>query len=453
MLRSLLSKGATLPSRLRAQAALLRRDPQAFALNLMQVTHPALFRKRLIDIMNPAPLHLRVDPSLAGNRLNVLNPGLSAEGMTGGPNTILNLAVRIARTGIPVRLVTTVSPSEVSEAWLRTHLAELLGGDIPDMPIATASVAAAPLTVGPDEIFMATHWTTAQQLKPVLPQMRVRQFLYMLQEFEAGFYAWSSNYALALETYGMDFWPITNERLLAEHFFAQAVGRFADPEFRERLTTFEPAIDSRVFHPSTGQATPQRRRLLFYARPSNHRNLFGIGLEALRLASEDPAMAEWELLAIGGRGGVPEIALAGGHVLRPATWRGYVAYGDQLRDADVLLAPMLSPHTGYPALEMAACGGIAVTNVFSVKTFAALSALSDNIVATEATVEGMAAGVLRAVRMVNSTDSPRQGSLNLPNDWAETLDPAATRLAKVMRRLAAVPSGQSHEPALSARTF
>jgi hypothetical protein len=32
--------------KLRAQAALLRRDPQAFAVNLMQVTHPALFRER-----------------------------------------------------------------------------------------------------------------------------------------------------------------------------------------------------------------------------------------------------------------------------------------------------------------------------------------------------------------------------------------------------------------------
>ncbi|MGG5887022.1 hypothetical protein ACLF3G_07750 [Falsiroseomonas sp. HC035] len=419
--------------KLRAQAALLRRDPQAFAVNMMQVTHPSLFRERLVDIMNPVPMHVRVDPSLGGAmRLNVLNPALSKEGMTGGPNTILNLAVRVARQGIPVRLITTVKPGGVSADWLRHHLAELVGGEIPEIAVETAAVEASPLVVGPGEAFMATHWTTAQQLKPILPRMNSAKFIYMLQEFEAGFYAWSSNHALALETYGMDFWPVTNENLLAEYFFRTGHGRFADPGFRERSIAFDPAIEDRVFHPPTAPWPPGPKTLLFYARPSNHRNLFGLGLEALRRAAADPAFAGWRMLAIGGRGGVPDLPLANGHVLRPAPWRGYLAYADQLREADVLLAPMLSPHTGYPALEMAACGGVAVTNAFSVKTIEVLEGLSPNIVATEATVEGMAAGLVRAAGLVNA-GRPRDGVLNLPRDWAEALDPAARRVAEVLR--------------------
>ncbi|MDP3415276.1 hypothetical protein [Falsiroseomonas sp.] len=419
--------------KLRAQAALLRRDPQAFAANLMQVTHPALFCERLIDIMNPVPMHVRVDHSLGSfMRLNVLNPALSREGMTGGPNTILNLAVRVARHDIPVRLITTVKPGSVSAEWLRHHLAELVGGEIPEIAVETAAVQASPLVVGPGEAFMATHWTTAQQLKPVLPLMRSQSFIYMLQEFEAGFYAWSSNHALALETYGMDFWPVTNENLLAEYFFRTGHGRFADPGFRERSIAFDPAIESRVFHPPAQPRADGPKTLLFYARPTNHRNLFGLGLEALRRASADPAFAGWQMLAIGGRGGVPELPLSNGHVLRPAPWRGYLAYADQLRAADMLLAPMLSPHTGYPALEMAACGGLAVTNAFSVKTVAVLEGLSPNIVATEATVEDMAAGLVRGAAMVNA-GRPREGTLNLPRDWAEALDPTAQRVAEVLR--------------------
>jgi hypothetical protein len=252
--------------KLRAQAALLRRDPQAFAVNMMQVTHPGLFRERLVDIMNPVPMHVRVDASLGtAMRLNVLNPALSKEGMTGGPNTILNLAVRVARQGIPVRLITTVNAGGVSADWLRTHLAELVGGEIPEIGVETAALEASPLLVGPDEAFMATHWTTAQQLKPVLPRMRSQQFIYMLQEFEAGFYAWSSNHALALETYGMDFWPVTNENLLAEYFFRTGHGRFADPAFRERSIAFDPAIESRVFHPPARPPQPGPKTLLFYA--------------------------------------------------------------------------------------------------------------------------------------------------------------------------------------------
>ncbi len=432
----MIEKLKALPGKVKAQAALLRRDPQAFANNLMQVTHPELFRERLVDIMNAVPMYVRVDPALGGLRLNILNSALTASGMTGGPNTIVNLAVRIARAGVPVRLVTTVQAEGIDAAWLRAHLTELVGGEIPDIPIETASDAAAPLAVGPGEVFMATHWTTAQQLKPVLPSMRVKQFLYMLQEFEAAFYAWSSNHALALETYGMDFWPVANEGLLAEHFFAQQVGRFADPAFHERVTVFEPAIESRVFRPPAGDSPPRPKRLLFYARPSNHRNLFGLGLEALRVASADPAFAGWEMLAIGGRGGVPELPLEGGHVLRPAEWRGFLAYAEQLREADVLLAPMLSPHTGYPALEMAATGGLAVTNAFSVKTVRVLEGLSDNIFASEATVEGMSASLVAAARAVNDRRA-RTASLRMPRDWADSLDPAASRLVDVMRGLAA----------------
>ena len=428
-----------LPRKLKAQAKLLRRDPQAFANNLMQVTHPGLFRERLVDIMNALPMHIRVDPALKGLRLNILNSALTANGMTGGPNTIVNLAVRIARAGVPVRLVTTVPAENVSAAWMKSHLSELVGGEIPDIPIETAADAAVPLVVGPDEVFMATHWSTAQQLKPVLARMRVKQFLYMLQEFEAAFYAWSSNHALALETYGMDFWPVVNESLLADYLFDERVGRFADAGFRERLTVFEPAIESRVFRPPTGPAQERPRRLLFYARPSNQRNLFGLGLEALRHASADPAFAGWELLAIGGRGGVPELPLEAGHVLCPAEWRGYLAYAEQLREADIILAPMLSPHTGYPALEMAATGGLAVTNTFRNKTVGVLEGLSANIIGTEATIEGMAAGLVRAARQVNDGRA-RTASLNLPRDWAGSLDPAAGRLAGILRGLAPSPS-------------
>lgn len=84
---------------------------------------------------------------------------------------------------------------------------------------------------------------------------------------------------------------------------------------------------------------------------------------------------------MGSRGSLPPITLAPGKVLTPAPWADYAGYGRQLRDADVLLCPMLSPHTSYPVLEMAASGGLAVTNTHATKTAAALRALSANIVA------------------------------------------------------------------------
>lgn len=426
-----------LPGKVSAQLRLLRRDPEAFGRNLLQFTNSALFEQRLLDVMNAVPMHVRVEHDAPGlPHLNVLNPALTPDGMTGGPNTIINLALRIARQGVPVRLVTTVSTSTMDPAWFRTHAAQLLGdANPPEVPIVSATEAGRPLVIGANDVFLATHWTTAQQVKSVLPRMAVPQFFYMLQEFEPAFYAWSSNYALALETYGLDFWPIFNEALLADHMLGQDVGRLADPALRARATIFEPAIEERLFHPPATGAR-QSKRMLFYARPTNTRNMFGLALMALRRASEDPAFEGWEFLSIGGRGSVPPLALAGRHRLEPAPWMDYAGYARSLREADVLLCPMLSPHTSYPVLEMAASGGLSVTNTFANKTRRALEALSDNIVAREPTVEAMAEGLVEAARRSNSGPRP-SASIRLPRDWATTLDPAARRVATLFAGLSA----------------
>jgi hypothetical protein len=419
-----------LPRKAVEHLGLLRRDPERFGRNLLQFTDPELFQQRLIDVLDAVPMHVTVNPAAPGPpHLNVLNSALTRSGMTGGPNTIINLALRIARRGVPIRLVTTVATSTLDPAWFRAHAIQLVGDpNLPDVPIVTAADPTRPLIVGPHDVFLATHWTTAQQLKAVLPHMGVRQFFYMLQEFEAAFYAWSSNHALALETYGLDFWPVFNEALLANYMMSQDVGRLADPAMRDRATIFEPAIEERLFHPPTAPTPARSKRLLFYARPTNTRNMFGLGLMALRRASADPAFAEWQFVAIGGRGSVPPMALQNNHVLRPEAWMDYEGYARSLREADVLLCPMLSPHTSYPVLEMAASGGLSVTNTFATKTRDELEKLSDNIVATEPTVEGMAAGLVAAAQRVNAGRVPT-ASIKMARDWAETLDPAAERLA------------------------
>ena len=430
----------SLPRRLLGNLALLRRDPVRFAGNLLQLTNPALFEERLIDLLYDVPMHVRFDAGLGGPlRLNVLDSAWAPSTMTGGPNTVINLAYRVARQSVAVRLVSTVERSLIDPAWLHGHAAALVGGaELPEVGIASAADPGQPLQLGPNDVFLATHWTTALQLKAVLPMMPVREFFYMLQEFEPGFYAWSSNYARAVETFGMDFWPVINEAMLADFLLSQPLGRLHDPATRDRAVVFEPAVDGALFHPGAAEGQALPKRLLFYARANSTRNLFGLGLTALRQAAADPAFAGWEFLSIGSRGSVPDLPLSGGHVLRRAPWMDYAGYGDLLRQAGVLLCPMLSPHTSYPVLEMAACGGLSVTNTFATKTAAGLTALSDNIMAADATVEGLAAGLLDAARRVNA-GAPRRASLNMAREWGAALDPAALRVAEVARTLLQQP--------------
>jgi hypothetical protein len=173
---------------------------------------------------------------------------------------------------------------------------------------------------------------------------------------------------------------------------------------------------------------------LFYARPTNPRNMLGIGVDALRAAAAHPAFAgrEWEFLAIGSRGSLPPLDIAPGRRLLPAPWADYRGYAAQLREADILLCPMLSPHTSYPVLEMAAAGGLAVTNSFATKTAAALRAISDNIVAAPPTREGFEAALIEAAERV-AAGRDRSAVLNLPADWGAALDGTAARMAEAFR--------------------
>jgi hypothetical protein len=305
----------------------------------------------------------------------------------------------------------------------------------PTLTVAPAIDRANPLQIGANDVFLATHWTTAQQVKTVLPRMNVRRFFYLIQDFEPGFYAWSSNHALALETYALDFVAVFNERFLFDYLIEQRPGRFADPAFAAQSLVFDPAIDSALFHPPTTVRSGPKR-LLFYARPTNPRNMLGLGLNALRIATADPVFSgdTWEFVAIGSRGSLPEITLRPNQILRAAPWADYAGYGRQLRNADILLCPMLSPHTSYPVLEMAASGGIVVTNSFGPKTPDRLRAISENIVAVKPTVEGLAAGLIDAAgRIVAGHD--RQAPLNLPRDWNSALTGTAERMTALFSEM------------------
>jgi len=423
--------------KIRNHLYMLKNDPEKFGANLLQLTNPLRFQEKLVDVMIAAPLHVRVDQALRDvPTLNVLQPILSPSIMTGGPNTVVNLAFWVARLGIQVRIVTTKAAPESDPNWFWRHLA-LVTGEAerpPTLSIVSATDQSQPLAIGPRDVFLATHWTTAQQVKTQLPKMEVKRFFYLIQDFEPGFYAWSSNYALAMETYSLDHVGVFNERFLFDYLVAQGAGRYTNPEFAAKGLVFEPAIDRANFHPLTEPRADGKRRLLFYARPGNPRNMLGLGLNALRAAAAKSAFQqdEWEFLAIGGGGALPPIPIGHGIVLKPAPWADYAGYGRLLRESDILLCPMLSPHTSYPVLEMAASGGITVTNCFGNKTRAKLEEISANIIGAPATEEGLTDALIEAAIRVRSrvdTNSP----FNLPVDWKSSLSNTAEQMAIIFR--------------------
>ena len=381
-------------------------------------------QRAVTDLLTPAePLNIRLDPALAAKpRLNVLLPGLAMHCMSGGPNTALSLAYRMAAHGVPVRYVATGIPPDPDHRPLWRHIMGLAGihERFDHVEVVTGHDRSRPLPLGENDVFLATAWWTAQQAKSALPLMRCKKLLYLVQDFEPGLHAFSSHYALALDTYELDCYAIVNHRLLYDYFVAERVGRFGDPAFQSRCIVLDPAVDRAHFHPGA-RAAAGPRTLLFYARPNTAmRNLFELGVVALDAASARGAFdgADWRLLGIGDS--FAPIRLSGGREIRSLPWMGFADYASRMRTADVLLSLMLSPHPSYPPLEMAASGGLVVTNVFGTKTAERLAELSPNILAARPSVESIADAVARAVARAGRQPD---GALSAPASWDESFAP------------------------------
>ncbi|MGD0463543.1 MAG: hypothetical protein ABSB74_13745 [Tepidisphaeraceae bacterium] len=392
-----------------------------------------------VSLPDVAPMNLRPVPGREP-RLNVLIPGLAMRAMSGGPNTAFNLTYRLARHGVPIRYISTDVEMDWDVNVLWDHFSKVSGVDrrLANVELVSAHDRGIPTEIGEADVFFGTAWWTVQMIKHALPRMRTRQFIYMIQDFEPGLYAWSTRYALAMETYSMDFFGIINSRTLADFLFSQKVGRFADPAFAQKCLTFDPALDRRLFFPELPGNFGGKQRLLFYARPGAPRNLYELGIMALRQAVERGAFGAdgWELLFIGES--LPPIHLGNNVVIRQSPWSSYEDYARLLRSSTVGLSLMLSPHPSYPPLEMGVCGMLPVTTTFSVKSAEVLHRYCRNIIAVPPHLEAVVEGLMEAFMRSGDTESRRlNAASSLPATWDEVFEPMIPPIAEFWRRSAA----------------
>lgn len=405
------------------------------------------------------PLNLRVDPALSlAPRINVLVPALRLKEMSGGPNTALILAARLAARGCSIRLVSTNRSPDRNTAAVLEHVARISGEpDIVDrMEIGDGSNRDEALAIGASDVFLATAWWTAQMAKYAIRLTRHNRFVYLIQDFEPLLHAASTSYALALETYGLPHIPVVNTKLLLDYLVHNRVGRFSDPQFAAAALHFEPAIDRTHFFPppdNTGmQGGLRKHRLLFYARPTSAlRNLYELGVAALMQLAAEGRLApdRWEVLAMGEP--VRPTVLSKGVMLTPLRWLGFEAYARTVRQADVLLSLMLSPHPSYPPLEMAASGKLVVTNSFSVKTEERLREISPNMLVAEPTVEDLIAKLREALERTETGRFDRTGNVQLPQNWSESFREVVPALIAHVEDLQR--TGSRPAPLVAARAF
>jgi glycosyltransferase involved in cell wall biosynthesis len=377
-----------------------------------------------------APLQLAVRDD-APHRVNLLIPTIDLKHFFGGYIGKLNLASRLAQRGVPVRIVTVDPVGPLTGSWKeRLESYAGLSGLFDRVEVAFGRESPNGIEVSRTDRFIATTWWTAHIAHDAVRTLGGDRFLYLVQEYEPFTFEMGTYAALANESYRFPHFALFSTELLREYFRRHGIGVYMDGtsagdrasvSFQNAITAVDPPTPAEL-------AGRETRRLLFYARPEQHaaRNMFEMGVLALSRALEHGTFARgWELYGIGTVNPERRIDLGGDSSLTLLPRAGQDEYAKVLRDHDVGLALMYTPHPSLVPIEMASAGMLTVTNSFENKTPEKMAEISSNLITVEPTIEDIAAGLSEAAAAVEDVERRAAGAhVEWSKDWATSLNDA-----------------------------
>lgn len=324
------------------------------------------------EIPEIGPLTPRPDPSPA-SRLNLLVPSVSKQHVFGGAQTALLVLDVLSKGFDSVRIITTDDSS--ADCLAGAYYATWPVVDLQTEPPAGNHIVTAgsrygrTLAVGPNDHFVATAWWTAHNGFALLdwqqrtyPGLTNRRLIYLIQDFEPGFYPWSARHALAAATYchPARTLALINSRFLADYFPTQGytfpVSWVLEPRLNRELALARAAWDTFAKEPI----------VFVYGRPGVERNAFPLLIAALkRWVQNYPGAPDWQILAAGES--FAPLDLGRGCKLRSMGKLEITEYATLLARTAVGVSLMISPHPSYPPLELAAFGARVITNRFANK--------------------------------------------------------------------------------------
>ena len=345
-------------------------------------------KKRL---MPPAEYHIpETEPLIprkaelnGRKRLNLLVPSVDQKHVFGGIATALKLfKVLCAEMGCDGRIITTDSSVDMQTSVLSKEYCLIKNEDESQghfQVVAFADRASKSFPVFQGDIFMATAWWTAYLIRDVLVWQAkeygtsVKPLIYVIQDYEPGFYPWSSRYLMAESTYHLDIpvYAIINSSELKD-FLVQNDYVF------DRTWCFDPVLNDglKKHLPNNLTKIEKKKQMIVYGRPSVDRNAFGILVAGLKKWSEQmPNANEWEVFSLGEAH--DDVELSDGHVMHSMGKLTLDDYAKFLLNSYVGVSLMVSPHPSYPPLEMATFGVKTITNQYANKD---LSSFSENVI-------------------------------------------------------------------------
>ena len=370
-------------------------------------------------------------------RLNLLVPSISREHVFGGIATAIDYFNRIAEAGGFQKRIIIINAEPGDEEigqYFPGYRVAVCGEESPaEQQILPCRQGRLSIPVGREDLFFATAWWTAYCAQKMAAwqaayyQNDLQPILYLIQDFEPGFYPWSSEYLLAESTYkyvGPQI-ALFNTKLLKTFFNRQ--GYCFTHEFY-----FEPGINAQLLqYKKVLDLTRKKKQILIYGRPSTPRNAFPLIVESLKVWSKlQPDAAEWKLLSVGEKH--RDLDVGNGVTLKSLGKLSLADYARLLAESRVGLSLMVSPHPSYPPLEMAEYGLHVVTNSFQAKD---LSSYYANIISLKKFMpDDIAAALEQATRK-----EPLSGGIKVKD--ADSVGGEEGLIAGIVRSLTSQKAG------------
>lgn len=336
----------------------------------------------------PLPVYTAPGPS---KRLNLVTDSISSGSLFGGVGTALILAaLKAKKSGAALRIITrTQVPVEAAFTQVLACNNIRYDNNV-EFVYVPVNDDAAQLDVYEGETFLTTSWwTTACVLGSIAPS----KVEYLLQEDERMFYPYGDEWVRCSEVLSRDdirFY--VNTQLLYDHLIDTGLDNL-----RTRAQWFEPAFPEGAFHKEEISQAAGKRRLFFYARPNNTRNLFYRGLEVLDNAISKGVidLDRWEIVLVGKD--APLVNL--GHRVVPTVFptMSWSEYKKFVRGVDLGFCLMSTPHPSYPPFDLASSGAVVVTNSFGNKVD--LSRYSRNIVMSDLRIDNLTDALARGLQL------------------------------------------------------
>jgi len=371
-------------------------------------------------------------------RVEIIHPAIDLKHFFGGFIAVFNLARRLTECGHSVRIV-TLEPLDLPADWRRKVAAyEGVGDSVLQLEVADGSDRGRPLKMNPADRLIATHWTAAHVASAAAADLGQEDFLYLIQEYEPLIFPMGSAAALAEQSYELAHKAVFSTAFLRDYFHAEELGVYrpggpgdaATAVFRNAITPVAPVTAGEL----NGR---DRNRLLFYARPEAHaeRNLFELGIMALDQVLEAGHFKGWDIAGIGNLDGRGELILPrSGARMRMLPRTAQREYADTLRQFDVGLALMYTPHPSLVPIEMAAAGLVTVTNTYATKDRPSLERISTNLIAAEPVPSQIEEALISAEAISHDFESRVAGSrVDWPDNWDQALDEQTmTRIGELL---------------------